>query len=243
MLFHFLKYQILSNLVRTLWSGQYKTFLHKNIPIDIKLFLLHPNWQHNGSCVPAWPEPVSCRPLPRFAITAVTSPHFAGKRHWTAGQGSGQGLGLQSSSPKLENWKQKYFSLNNSASGAEGSAVCAQFDQESVGGCNALNIRLLSTRKSMWLRWISAVSELAAAGDSDLTRAKNSGQDHTVTSDTPGKHLTSPQWPPAPCTASLAPGVAGVHIRWGMVMCCQMCTHLSLMAYGIEAVDRLAIIL
>ena len=59
-----------------------------------------------------------CHPLP-----AVTLPHFAGKSHWTSDCSTGyrsSGLGLQSSSRKLENWKQKYFSLNNSA------IVCSQ---------------------------------------------------------------------------------------------------------------------
>ena len=97
---------------------------------------------------PGQARPVSCRPLPRFAIHCqqshcLTLPARATGLA-TAAQGTGRrssGLGLQSSSRKLENWKQKYFSLNNSTTVC--SAVCADFNQESVSGCHALNIRLL----------------------------------------------------------------------------------------------------
>ena len=88
-----------------------------------------------------------CHPLP-----AVTLPHFAGKSHWTSDCSTGyrsSGLGLQSSSRKLENWKQKYFSLNNSAT------LCSQLFVQTL-------IKKVSVVATLWTSgcWISVDTKI-----------------------------------------------------------------------------------
>ena len=71
----------------------------------IKIFLLHPKWQHNSSSsCPGQARPVSCRPLPRFAIHCQQSPARATGLATAARteEGSDDWLGLQNSSRKLK---------------------------------------------------------------------------------------------------------------------------------------------
>ena len=60
-----------SNLIKTnhgIMVGSMKILSSQRYSF-IKIFLLHPNWQHNSSSsCPGQARPVSCRPLPRFAI-------------------------------------------------------------------------------------------------------------------------------------------------------------------------------
>ena len=142
---------------RTVWSGQWKLLLHENIPVDMILIFASPELAAQWLLwCPGQARPVSCRPLPRFAIHCqqshcLTLPARATGLA-TAAQATGQrssGLGLQSSSRKLENWKQKYFSLNNSAT------LCSQLFVQTL-------IKKVSVVATLWTSgcWISVDTKI-----------------------------------------------------------------------------------